>query len=120
MKFEKHSRKLVLLLSVVLILCAVVGTTVAYVVTGTAPLKNVFVSGLDPEGDLVIRKAVMHPYGEDYAVPASVGFAFTVELGEAYAGETVSTSLGDMTAGETGALAPVIIRPGFEFVIEDL
>lgn len=116
---KNRTRKLALLLCLALLFTAAIGTTVAFWITGTDPIVNRFVSGLDPDGDLVIRKELTHPYGEGYAVPPELDFGFTVDLGESYAEKTVSTSRGDMTADESGVLT-LSLRPGFEFEIYDL
>lgn len=102
--FTAHSKKVALLLSIALLLTSVLGGTLAYIVTGTTSLINRFISGLAPTGDLTIRKVVTHPFGEDYVVPDDISFTFRVDLGAAYAGQTIETSQGNLTADENGAV----------------
>lgn len=93
---------LALLLSLALLLTAAVGGTLAYMVTHTPSLLNTFLSGLDPTGDLIIRKEVSHPFGSDYVISSGLSFRFTVSLGEAYADKTVETSEGTKQADVNG------------------
>lgn len=99
-----HGKKLALLLSVALLLTLTLGGTLAYVITRTPSLLNTFVSGVDPTGDLVIRKNVTHPFGDTYTVPEELSFSFTVDLGQKYAGKTLSTSQGKVTADGNGVI----------------
>ena len=91
-------------LCLLLLLLAALGTTLAFVVTQTPSLQNIFKPLLAPEGDLVIRKTVEHPFGAAYALPDDLDFDFRVELGAEYANETVATSAGAYTADENGMI----------------
>ena len=62
--FRRFGRILAVILAVSLICTSALGTTLAYIVTGTDSLLNIFTSGLDPTGDLTIRKVLEHPFGE--------------------------------------------------------
>lgn len=114
-----RNKALALLLSLSLILAAVLGGTFAQIITKTPSFINTFLSGFDPTGDLVIRKEVTHPFGDSYAIPAGLSFDFTVSLGESYAGKTVETSQGEMTADENGSIT-VSAAPDGAVRIKDL
>lgn len=118
-KHIKINKALALLLSLSLLLTAVLGGTFAQIITKTPSFINTFLSGLDPTGDLVIRKEVTHPFGNGYTVPDGLSFDFTVSLGSDYAGKTVETSQGDRTADESGNIT-VSAAPGGAVRIKDL
>jgi pilin isopeptide linkage protein len=109
----------VLLLSLALVGTILTGPTFAYVMTQTSSLINTFISGLVPEGGIVIRKAVEHPFGESYEIPEHIGFGFRVELGQEYAGKTVSTSQGSQTADSEGNII-VTVKPGSSVAIREI
>lgn len=113
------NKALALLLSVSLLLTAVLGGTFAQVITRTPSFINTFLSGLDPTGDLVIRKEITHPFGSGYSVPGGLSFDFTVSLGEHYAGKTVVTSQGEKIADENGNIT-VSTAPEGAVRIKDL
>lgn len=92
-----------LLVSLALLLTAVVGSTLSYVVVKTPTLVNRFISGLDPTGDLTVTKVLEHPFGDDYALPDGLTYDFEFYV-DGYAGQTVSTSQGDMTVDDYGYL----------------
>ncbi len=112
-------KKLTLLLCTVLILTIGIGSTFSYVVTGTPTLLNVFLNGMNPDGDLVIQKNITHPYGDTYSVPEDLAFTFEVDLGEEYAGEAIKTSQGEKTADEKGILV-VTVSPGGRTTVYDI
>ena len=112
-------KALALLLSLSLILTAVFGGTFAQIITKTPSFLNTFLSGLEPTGDLVIRKEVTHPFGNGYTIPDGLSFDFTVSLGADYAGKTVATSQGNRTADENGSIT-VSATPGGAVRIQDL
>lgn len=116
---RERGKSLALLISVAVILTAVLGTTLAFVVTQTSPLRNIFKPFLDPYNDLTITKSVSHPFGENYDIPEGISFRFQVELGFAYADQTVETSQGEMTADDKGMLE-VQVSPGTPFQITGL
>lgn len=97
-------RRLVLLMSAALILTAAVGFSLSFLVTQTPSLYNLFTSGLDPTGVLVIRKTVEHPFGGDYTVPADLAFTFAVDLGAENAGKTID----GRTADEYGVITVTV------------
>lgn len=111
--------KLALLLCTALILTIGFKTTCSYVVTGTPTLFNLFLNGMNPDGDLVIQKTVFHPFGDTYSVPDGLSFIFEVALGEEYAGETLKTSQGEKTADENGVII-VTVAPGSRTTVYDI
>lgn len=117
--FTGSWKKWTLLLCVVLILTISIGATFSYVMTGTPTLINLFLNGLDPDGDLVIQKTIAHPFGETYSIPENLTFTFEVELGDKYAGETVKTTQGEKTADENGCIT-VTVAPGGRTTVYDI
>lgn len=109
--YSRYIRCVVLLLSLALLCSAVTGPTLAYIVTKTSSMFNTFISGLVPEGGIVICKTVEHPFEETYVIPENIGFGFRVELGQAYAGKTVTTTQGTQTADSNGNIT-VTVKPG--------
>lgn len=95
-------KSMALLIATVCTLFAMAGTTLAIIMTKTPTLNNLFISGLNPTGDLAVRKVVEHPFGDSYIVPDNdnTSFAFRVDLGEEHAGKT----FGDYTADENGMI----------------
>lgn len=89
MKRFRYTKRLALLISLLIILTTMLGSTLAYVVAKTPSLINTFLSGLLPTGSLTISKTVTHPFGENYIVPYGLSFDFTVDLGEKHANETI-------------------------------
>ena len=111
MRFLKTSlwaRALALLLCLTLILTPVVGGTLAGIVARTQSIINTFLSGLDPVGELVIRKEVTHPFSDGYIIPGSLRFDFHVCLGPDYAGADIETSHGTRTADDSGTITVTI------------
>ena len=98
-----------LLLAMSILLTTVLGETFAQIITKTPSFINTFLSGLDPTGDLVISKEVTHPFGDSYNIPNGLSFDFSVSLGESYAGKTVDTSQGDITANESGVISLSVV-----------
>lgn len=105
-------KKLTLLLCTVLILTIGFGSTYSYVVTGTPTLFNLFLNGMNPDGDLVIQKTVSHPFGDTYSIPDNLSFTFEVDLGENYAGKIVKTSQGEKTVDENGVITVSVAAGG--------
>ena len=98
--FQPGFKKLAMLFSIALILTAAVGTSLSFLSAKTPSLSNVFVSGLNPAGNLVIQKTVEHPFGAAYILPDDLKFTFRVDLGEENAGK----SFDNWTADENGVL----------------
>lgn len=119
MRTGKIIRRIAMLLSLVMLITSTIGTTYCYIVTKTDPITNVFVPGTAGVSGLAISKTVEHPLGDDYAVPDNISFDFNVELGSYYAGAKLKTTVGEMTANESGTLS-VSIKPGVTFGIEGL
>ena len=122
---KKHGNKIALLLSVALLATAVIGGTLAYVVTKTPSLLNTFIA--DHSGDIIIKKVVEHPFGETYQIPGSIDFEFAVNLGADYANKDVtvffpaSEQNGTVvkTADAEGVIT-VFIKPGQPAIIKDV
>ncbi len=112
-----YKKSFMLIAALVMVITVAVGSTLAYVVTQTPSLMNLFVPGFESTGDILITKEIEHPFGSNYAVPEDLSFTFDVSLGEGYASKTVLTSIGQMTCDEHGMLS-VSLKPGasIEFV----
>ena len=102
-------KKILLLFGMVLTLTVAVGTTFSYITTNTPTIRNLFVNGLDPDGNLIIQKVVKHPFGENYQVPDDLNFTFEVCLGEDYANATVKTTEGEKDADENGKITMTVL-----------
>lgn len=111
-------RNLLLIVALILLITVTVGSVVAYVIIKTPSIMNIF-QPEDPTGDLQITKAVVHPFGSNYAVPNSLEFTFRVELGEAMAGQRIPTSLGDKVADQSGGIS-VTTKPGVTVTVSDI
>jgi len=120
---KKHGNKIALLLSVALLVTAVIGGTLAYVVTRTPSLLNTFIA--DHSGDILIEKVVEHPFGDNYKIPEEIEFDFEVNLGEGYAGKEVTVITASepngvtKTADEYGVIT-VSIKPRQAVIIKDV
>jgi len=115
----KITRRIAMLLSLVMLITSTIGTTCCYIVTKTDPITNVFVPATAGVSTLTIGKTVEHPLGDDYAIPRNISFDFNVELGSYYAGAKLSTTAGEMTADASGTLS-ISVKPGATFGIEGL
>jgi len=120
---KKHGKKIALLLSVVLLATAVIGGTLAYVVTKTPSLLNTFIA--DHSGDILIRKTVEHPFGNNYVIPDGIDFDFAVNLGEGYANQdvtviTASEQNGTVVKANADGVITVSIKPGQTAIIKDV
>lgn len=111
--------KFALLLCAVLILSIGIGSTFSYVTTGTPTLINLFLNGMNPDGDLVIQKTVSHPFGDTYTIPEDLNFTFEVNMGSEYAGKNVKTTQGEKTADENGVIT-VFVVPGGRITVYDI
>ncbi len=119
MKIPKSKKWLALPLSMLIALPVTVQSTLAYIVTQSEPAINTFKPFDSIEGGLIIHKTIDHPYGPTYAIPDHIAFDFEVQLGDYYAGYTVKTSAGDVTADENGSLR-VSVKPDVLFGIEGI
>ena len=111
-------KQIALLLTFAVLLTAVLSTTIAYIVTGTPTLLNIFIPGFNPSGDLTIHKTVEHPFGQSYVVPQDIRFDFAVDLGPEYAMKTVKTSQGSVIANENGCILLTIPAGGCASILE--
>ncbi|MBP3600501.1 MAG: hypothetical protein J6J30_05400 [Clostridia bacterium] len=119
MKTGKILRRIVMLISLLMLITSTIGTTYGYIVTKTDPITNVFVPGASSVSGLTISKTVEHPLGEAYAIPDNISFDFKIELGSYYAKAKLNTTLGELTADENGVLI-ASIKPDVVFGIEGL
>lgn len=117
--YRQYLRCVVLLLSLALVGTTVTGPTLAYIVTKTSTLINTFISGFAPEGGIIIRKTVEHPFGDAYEIPDNIGFGFRVELGEEYIGKPVIITQGTQTADSSGNII-VTVKPGESVGIREI
>lgn len=104
-------------LSLLLIVWLTVPSVFAYIAVQTPPKKNEFVPAEDI--DVFIRKTVEHPFGENYAVPDTISFDFSVDLGRAYALTPVTTSQGTKMADENGCFV-LTLKPNESVSLEGL
>ena len=108
-----------LLFCAVFLLVMGIGNTISYVMTKTPTLVNMFLNGMNPDGNLVIQKTVSHPYGDSYIVPSDLVFTFEVNLGAEYANQTVKTTQGEIVANDQG-IVTVAVAPGGRTTIYDV
>lgn len=116
---EKSTKGIALLLALILVFCISLDVTLSYIVTGSPTVRNTFVSGLDPEGVLIVRKSVEHNLGSDYVIPDNVEFIFQVDLGQEYANQVIKTSQGEKTADEHGTIF-VTAKPGASVAVQEV
>lgn len=117
--YRQFVRCVVVLLLMALLSSTMAGPTLAFIVTQTSTLINTFISGLAPEGGIIIRKTVEHPFGEHYEIPENIGFGFRVDLGVEYAGKEVITSKGNQMADSSGSII-VNVKPGESVAIREI
>ncbi|MBQ7092797.1 MAG: hypothetical protein IJN83_09120 [Clostridia bacterium] len=120
---KKHGNKIALLLSVALLATAVIGGTLAYVVTRTPSLLNTFIA--DHSGDILIKKEVEHPFGDTYSIPDNIVFNFNVSLGTGYANKEVTLITADQPNGATvptgaNGVIDLSIKPNQAVIIKDV
>lgn len=94
-------KKIALLVSLILLSTAIVGSTLSYIVVKTPTLVNIFINGLNPEGNLTVSKTLEHPFGSDYTLPDGLNYDFQFWV-DGYAGETISTSVGNVNVDNNG------------------
>ena len=119
MKTRKFFRIGALLVAIIMLLTAGVQSTMAFVVTKSDSIINIFLPYKGLVSDLIISKTVEHPYGVDYVYPEGLAFDFKVELGDFYANTTIETTNGSVVADETGAFT-VSVKPDSPVGIEDI
>ena len=116
MKMFLKSKRLILLVALLLIFTVSTQNTLAYIITGTPSLINTFVPFRSLLSDLIIEKSVEHPLGDAYEYPDNVQFQFQVDLGAFYAGVTYevyvegATEPKKVTTAENGC-SPVTAAP---------
>lgn len=117
MKIGQIIRKLLLVVSVLMIITSSVQGTMAFLVAKTDTITNIFIPV--NFGGLILDKGVEHPLGDGYTIPNTVSFDFEISLGGGYAGKKVDTNYGSYNADSRGAFT-VSVRPGASLVITDL
>lgn len=98
-------RMLALALCMLVFLTSSYQVTFGYVIDTTESLINIFKPFTVAQADLLIKKTVEHPFGDEYVIPDSVAFDFVVELGALYANTTVATTVGAIQTDDRGTLA---------------
>lgn len=110
-------RKLLLILSVIMILTSSVQGTLAFLVTKTDSVTNIFIP--IRFGGFILDKNIVHPLEQGYVIPDSIVFTFDITLEDGYEGKTVVTNYGSYTADENGKFT-VSVRPNSSLIISDL
>lgn len=116
---RKIIRRLLLIISFILLITSTINTTFGFVVTKTDTLINYFKPFEKIVNGLTISKTVEHPLGEDYVIPENIFFDFAVELGRLYSNTTLKTSAGNKRADEKGVLT-LSVKPGQSVNIEGI
>lgn len=101
---QKIIRRLLLVISFILLITSTVNTTFGFVVAKTDTLINYFKPLEKIVNSLTVSKTVEHPLGEGYVIPDNISFDFKVELGSFYANTTLQTSAGEVTTDQNGEL----------------
>ena len=78
---NKMLRRILLIISFILLITSTVNTTFGFVVAKTDTLVNYFVPVEKLVNSLIISKTVEHPLGEGYVIPENISFDFKVDLG---------------------------------------
>ena len=116
---NRRLRHFALLVSLMLLLTSTVNTTFGLIVTKTDSLINTFTPFREIVNNLILRKTVEHPLGEDYVIPDDISFDFRVSFGSSYADAEIETSLGTLTADESGTII-VSVKPGAAVDVEGI
>lgn len=117
----KTNRKpLILAVAVALLIFAALGSTVAYIITQTGSLKNIFTPYIEPTASMTVYKVVEHPFGDSYELPEDLEFSFQVDLGSEYAGKAVKVNQGgtetEYTADSDGKIS-LSVKPGVQGIV---
>lgn len=118
---RKGTRAALLVAAVALLLCSVVGGTLAYVVAKTPTVTNTFTSGVTPYGSLTISKTLEHPFGDSYELPdnGNAEFSFAVDLGKENAGKAFGQGTSTLTANDEGVVS-VQVKAGYPATIDGI
>ncbi len=116
---NKMIRRLVLLVSLIVLLTSTVNTTFGFIVTKTNSLINTFIPFDNNICNLLISKNVEHPFGDEYAIPDNIAFDFKVDFGSLYANTTIKTTTGDIVADKNGSIL-ISIKPIKPFTVEGI
>ena len=116
---NKITRRLALLVSLIMLLTSTVNTTFGFIVTKTDSLINTFVPFDSTINNLLISKNVEHPFGDEYVIPDNIAFDFKVDFGTPYAKATIKTTNGNIVADEDGSIQ-ISVKPGKNFAVEGI
>ncbi len=116
---QKIIRRLLLIISFILLITSTVNTTFGFVVAKTDTLINYFKPFEKIVNSLTISKTVEHPFEDGYIIPENISFDFKVELGSLYANTTLETTAGEVKADESGALT-LSVKPHQWVTIEGI
>ena len=112
----KYIYFVLILLSVIIIR---VDNTMAFLISKTEVITNVFEPYNYPTGSFNIKEEINHSLGENYIIPSTVKFTYKIELGEYYKNQKITTSNGEITADENGAFT-VQVNPEIGIVISNI
>lgn len=116
---KKILRRILLIISFILLITSTVNTTFGFVVAKTDTLVNYFVPVEKLVNSLIISKTVEHPLGEGYVIPENISFDFKVDLGEYYAETTLKTSIGELKTDKNGSVV-LSVKPNRQVTVEGL
>lgn len=116
---EKALRRILLIISFILLITSTVNTTFGFVATKTDSLINYFKPFEKIVNSLTISKTVEHPFGDNYIIPDNVSFDFQVDLGLIYADTTLLTNLGQIKADQNGSFT-LAVKPGQPVTVQGI
>lgn len=111
MSKRKLIRVFTLVLSLVMMVMVFAPYTMAFIDDETIPVINTFTTRDIESSDLILKKTVVHPFGEDYVIPENIAFDFKLEFGGYYAKYYFETTYGRIQADESGSIT-LSVRPG--------
>lgn len=110
-------------ISLVLILLSVVivriDYTMAFLISKTDSITNVFEPYNYPTGSFTIKEAINHSLGEDYIIPNTIEFTYKIELGSYYKNQKITTSNGEIVTDENGTFI-IKVKPENGIVINNI
>lgn len=118
--FKKNTvRRILLIISFILLITSTVNTTFGFVISKTDTLINFFRPEDKITNGVSIIKTIEHSLGENYVIPDNIAFDFTLSFGSFYADTTLETSAGKMKTDEKGVLS-VRVKPDVSFMVDDI
>lgn len=112
-------KKILLIIFMLMILLVDNGNTFAYLFDKTSSLTSVFMPSEYLTGSFVIDNKIEHSYGDGYVIPDNIVFEYKINLGNYYANQEISTSIGDYTADENGIVS-LKIKGNSKVVVNDI